>query len=141
MVAHASRGTVGKVGVAFFVPVLLEVRQVRGRGIVQVDGLGGVFSLVGLSRSAGGNNVGCGTQNLSSGSERKCPVSVGLVVIGNRPRVLGQDQHGLECFHLVLSGHAAQFRWLDRIAISSSGNTLRKQLGQALGCGGCILHA
>ena len=141
MVAHASRGSVGKVGVAFFVPVLLEVRQVCGRGIVQVDGLGGVFSLVGLGRCAGGNNVGCGTQNLSSGGQRERPVAVGLVVIGNCPRVLGQNQHGLECFHLVLSGHAAQFRWLDGITISGGGNTLRKQLGQALGCGGRIFHA
>ena len=141
MVAHASRGSVGKVGVAFFVPVLLEVRQVCGRGIVQVDGRGGVFSLVGLGRCAGGDNVGCGTQNLSSGSERKRPVAVGLVVIGDRPRVLGQDQHVLERFHLVLSGHTAQFRWLDGITIIGRGNSLREQLGQALRCGGCIFHA
>ena len=141
MVAYARRRSIGQVGVAFFVPVLLEVRQVCGRGIVQVDGLGGVFRLVGLSSSAGGNNVGCGTQNLGSRGQRERPVSVGLVVIGNRPRVLGQNQHGLERFQLVLSGHAAQFRWLDGIAISGSGNTLRKQLGQALGCGGRILHA
>ena len=141
MVAHASRGSVGQVGVAFFVPVLLEVRQVCCRGVIQINSLGGVFSLVGLGRSARGDNVGRGPQNLGSGSERKRPVAVGLVVIGDRPGVLGQDQHGLECFHLVLSGHTAQFRWLDRITISGSGNTLREQLGQALRCGGCVFHA
>ena len=133
MVAHASRCSVRQVGVALFVPVLLEIRQVRGRGVVQINSLCSVFCLVGLSSSAGGNNVGCGTQYLGSGGQRERPVAVRLVVIGNCPRVLGQNQHGFKRFHLVLSRHTAQFRGLNGIASANCCDRLWKQLSQTLG--------
>ena len=132
VVAHASRCSVRQVGVALFVPVLLEIRQVRGRGVVQINSFCSVFCLVGLSSSAGGNNVGCCTQYLGSGGQRERPVAVRLVVIGNCPRVLGQNQHGFKRFHLVLSRHTAQFRGFNGITISGCSNTLRDQLGQTL---------
>ena len=132
MVAHACRCSIGQVGVALFVPVLLEIRQVCGRGIIQINCFSGVFGLVGLGSGTGGNNVGGGSQNLGSGGQRERPVAVRLVVIGNCPRVLGQNQHGFKRFHLIARRHTAQFRGFNGIAISGCSNTLRDQLGQTL---------
>ena len=132
MVAHARRCSIGQVGVALFVPVLLEIRQVCGRGVVQINRFSGVFGLVGLSSSTGGNNVGRCTQNLGSRGQRERPEAVRLVVIRNCPGVLGQNQHGFKRFHLLLRRHTAQFSGFNGITISGCSNTLRDQLGQTL---------
>ena len=133
MVAHARRCSIGQVGVALFVSVLLEIRQVCCRGVIQINSLGSIFGLVGSSSGAGGNNVGGGSQNLGSGGQRKRPEAVRLVVIRNCPGTLGQNQHGFKRFHLFLRRHTAQFRGFNGIASANCCDRLWKQLSQTLG--------
>ena len=82
------------------------LEQVRVRAVVEGDHPRGVGGLVVAGRLAGSDHVGRRPQRLRARRERQGSILVRLVVVGDRPRALGCEQHGLVGLRLTIRGDA-----------------------------------
>ena len=131
VVADARGRAVGQVGVGGLGggPLL----QVRVGPVVEGDGAGGVGGLVVAGRLPGSDHVRGRAQRALTRGEGQGAVLVRLVVVGDGPRALGCEEHGLEGLGLVRrrdAGCRDGRRYLASLDLAHGG---RGQLGEALG--------
>ena len=131
VIAHARGSPVGQVRVGYIGRCALQ--QVRVRPVVEGDHPRGVSRLkvaCGLPRS---NHVGRGAQRLRARCERQRPILIRRIVVRDRPRSLGGQEHGFVGLGLPIHGDAGDRsggHGLAPVYLRESGGS---QLGQTRG--------
>ena len=109
------------------------LQQVRVGAVVEGDRAGHVGGLVVAGGLPGSHHIGGRAQRALTRGEGQGAVLVRLVVVGDGPRALGGEKHGLEGLGLVRRGDASRRDGRRRLASPDCGHGGRGQLSEALG--------